>query len=143
MKTYQFIKNDIGEIVNIDKITAVTFDHTRAPYKIQVYTPATKFGVVFHYETTEKMRKALNNLDKIMTLACDLRIIKFANWLIAANAVESISDCACGLRVRMDDGQNFDIMIETREEIETLKKEIEESLIGMYSLKDLDDDDDE
>ena len=143
MKTYQFIKNSNGEVVNIDKITAVTFDHKNAPYEIRVYTPATKFGVAFHYDTTEKMYKALNNLDKMMNLAHNLRIIKFANWMIAAHAVESISDCSCGLRVRMDDGQNFDIMIENREELEAMKKEIEESLIGMYSLKDLDADDEE
>lgn len=142
MKTYQFIKNNNGEVVNFDKITAVTFDHTKAPYEIRVYTHMTKFGIAFHYDSTEKMWKALDNLEK--TLATfRLRIIKFANWLIVAEIVDSISDCSCGLRIRMDDGQNFDIMIEAREEREAMKKEIENSLISMYALKDLDADDDE
>ena len=139
MKTYQFIKNDIGEVVNVDKITAVTFDHTRAPYEMRVYTPATKFGIAFHYATPEKMWRALNNLDDIWMDDT----IEFANWRIASSAIESISITAHGLRVRMDDGQNFDIMIENREEVEAMKKEIEESLIGMYALKDLDVDDEE
>ena len=142
MKTYQFIKNDIGEVVNVDKITAVTFDESRAPYEMRVYTPATRFGVAFHYDTIAKLWLARKNLDKIMTVT-RLRIIKFANWWIAADNVESISDCASGLRIRMDDGQNFDIMIRDREEIEAMKKEIEKSLIEMYSLKDLDVDDEE
>jgi hypothetical protein len=142
MRTYKFIKNSKGEVVSVDKITAVTFDHTRAPYEMRVYTPMTKYGIAFHYDTTEKMWRALNNLDKIMGVT-RLRIIKFANWLFTADSVESISDCAHGLRVRMDDGQNFDIMIESKEEIEVLKKEIEESLVSMYSMKDLDVDDDE
>lgn len=142
MKTYQFIKNNNGEVVSVDKITAVTFDHTRAPYEMRVYTPMTKFGIAFHYDTTEKMWRALNNLDKILA-TFRVRIIKFANWLVVAEVVESISDCNCGLRIRMDDGQNFDIMIEAREEREAIKKEIEESLINMYSLKDLDVDDNE
>jgi hypothetical protein len=140
MRTYQFIKNNKGKVVSVDKITAVTFDESRAPYEMRVYTPMTKFGIAFHYDTPAKMWNARKNLDKIMAVIRP-RIIKFANWWMAADSVESISDCNCGLRIQMDDGQNFDIMIEDKEEREAMKKEIEESLIAMYSLKDLDADD--
>jgi hypothetical protein len=139
MKTYQFIKNNKGEVVSVDKITSVTFDHTRAPYEMRVFTPMAKFGIAFHYDATDNMWKALNNLENILTTS-RLRIIKFANWLVVAEVVDSISDYNGGLRIRMDDGQNFDIMIESKEEREAVKKEIEESLIAMYSLKDLDTD---
>ena len=105
MKTYQFIKNNNGEVVNVDKITAVTFDHSKAPYEMRVYTPMTKSGIAFHYDATEKLWKALNNLENILA-TFRLRIIKFANWLVVAEVVESISDCNCGLCIRMDGGQH-------------------------------------
>lgn len=143
MRTYQFIKNQNGEVVNVDKITAVSFDYVQKPYEIRVYTPATKFGIAFHYDNIEKMCRAVNNLEQVMCITCNLRIVKFANWWIAADGIESISDCASGIRVRMDNGQNFDIMIESHEEIKATKQEIEASLVRMCVLKDLDVDDGE
>lgn len=121
-----FLMNDLGEIVNVNAITAISVCDDRAPYEIRVYTPATKFGVDFRYNDINQMRAALRNLNNLLS-TIEKDWVKLLNWKLAANKIESIGLTGEGARIRMFDGQYFDIIAHTPKEREQIKSDVSDS----------------